>query len=183
MAYFLFMEDPGNNSSFSRFNSCLLLVRRKWNHKFFDRLFSTSKPHKGDWLSQSTLGYKLILFVLLIHLFIYLLFLFFYLFIYLFFITCLTSTVFTRGNWCWRHDNGGSFFPRGKFWLRLPKSCTGKRLFNFDLVWFTYLFAHSFIFSTVHSPFLRNLTLDTWWWKELLALRELMITLTQIMYK
>ena len=39
------------------------------NHKFFDCLFSMSQSHKGDRLSQSRLGYKLILLVLLLSFF------------------------------------------------------------------------------------------------------------------
>ena len=132
---FLFMEDSGNTSSFSRFTSCEKKVK---SQVFWFSLFSMSW-RKRDRLSQSRLGYKLVLLVLL---FAYLLFLFFYLIIIIF----LTSTVFTRGNWCWRHDNGRSFLPREKLWLRLRKSCTSNKLFNLDLAFFTYLFAYFFIY-------------------------------------
>ena len=142
----------------------------EWNHKFFDCLFSMSQSHKGDRLSQSRLGYKLILLVLLLSFFLSFLHLFIIIIIF------ITSTVFTRGNCCWRHDNG-----REKFWLRLHKSCPGNKLLNFDLVSFIYLFAYLFIFPTIHSPFPKKPTLDTWWWKELLAPWEVIITLTQIL--
>ena len=152
LAPFLFMEDSKNNSSFLRSTSCLLLVKRKWNHKFtIQPIFNVIVTQEG-----SAKSVRLFLFFL----FVYLLFLFIFLFIVIF----LTSTVITRGNWCWRHDNGRNFLPPEKLWLRLRKSCTSNKFFNRDLVLFIYLFGYLFIFSNVHSLFQSKLTLDTWWW-------------------
>ena len=85
MGHFLFMEDCGNNSSFSRSNSCLLLVtEKKVKSQVCPSLpiFSMSQSRKGDRLSQSRLGYKLILPVLLLSFFAVFILLFIYLFIF-----------------------------------------------------------------------------------------------------
>ena len=123
--------------------------------------------HKGDRLSQSRPGYKLVVLVLPTCLFT----VFILLFIYYYYFS--TPTVFTRRNWCWIHDDERTLLHRENLWLRLRKSCTSNKLFNLDLVLFIYLFAYLFLFSTVHSLFPRKLTLDTWWWNNPLARENL----------
>ena len=77
----------------------IVAVSEKLSQVFRLPIFNVTVTQRGS-AESARLGYKLILLVLLLS----------FLHLFIIIIIFITSTVFTRGNCCWRHDNGREKF-------------------------------------------------------------------------